>query len=178
MAVKFKDPKQQPHLPQQHTVHLDLFCTNKDYIHNPHVPHPTRYRFPPPLGRQHAIIARLSANFMSRRARWDQLALSSEDMTRSAIVDFVELYRYGYATNVIWRAWFQSRGHDAGFGLGLRVLHKLLPRGYTRQAIWNMPEQTLDFLDKILGVNISTYPHDGLHTNFHSNKRRHWRTRR
>ena len=102
---------------------------------------------------------------MSRRARWDQLALSSDDMIRSAAVDFVELYRYGYSTNVIWRAWFQSRGHDAGFGLGLRVLQKLLPRGYKRQAIWHMPEQTLDFLDKILGVNTSTYPHNGLHIN-------------
>ena len=165
-------------MPQQNTVHIDLFCTNKDYIDDANVPHPSRYRFPPPLGRQHTIIDRLSANFMSRRARWDQLALSSDDIIRSAAVDFVELYRYGYPTNVIWRAWYQSRGHDAGFGLGLCVLQQLLPRGYQRQAIWHMPEHTLDFLDKILGVNTSTYPHDGLHTNHNRSKSRHWLTRK
>ena len=84
-------------------------------------------------------------------------------MIRSAAVDFVELYRYGYSTNVIWRAWFQSRGHDAGFGLGLRVLRNILPHGYKRQEIWQMPQQTLDFLEKIMGVDTSTYPYEGIH---------------
>ena len=99
---------------------------------------------------------------MSRRARWDQLALSSADVIRSAAVDFMELHRYGYATNVIWRAWHQRRGHDAGFGLGLRVLQKILPRGNQRQKIWQMPQQTLDFLENMLGVDTSTYPYEGI----------------
>ena len=164
LAVKFKDPKQKPHLPQQNTVHIDLFCTNKDYIHDADVPHPTRYQFPPPLGRQHTIISRLSANLLSRRARWDQLALSSDDIIRSAVVDFVELYRYGYSTNVIWRAWYQRRGHDAGLGLGLRVLQKSpATRLQKRQKIWPMPQQTLDFLQKMMGVDTSSYPYDGIH---------------
>ena len=149
-------------MPQQNTVHIDLFCTNKDYIDDANDPHPSRYRFPPPLGRQHTIIDRLSANFMSRRARWDQLGLSRDDIIRSAAVDFVELYRYGYPINVIWRAWHQIRGHDAGFGLGLRVLQKTLPRGYQRQKIWQMP-QNLDFLEKMMGVDTPTYPHDVIH---------------
>ena len=84
-------------------------------------------------------------------------------MIRSAAVDFVELYRYGYSTNVIWRAWFQSRGHDAGFGLGLRVLQKSCHMATKGRKIWQMPQQTLDFLEKIMGVDTSTYPYEGIH---------------
>ena len=40
---------------------------------------------------------------------------------------------------------------------------KILPHGYKRQEICQMPQQTLDFLEKIMGVDTTTYPYDGIH---------------
>ena len=31
------------------------------------------------------------------------------------------------------------------------------------QEIWQMSQQTLDFLEKIMGVDTSTYPYEGIH---------------
>eukprot|EP00959_Pyramimonas_sp_CCMP1952_P067113 1401175-Pyramimonas_sp.AAC.1 len=64
---------------------------------------------------------------MSRRARWDQIALSPRQIVISASLDILELHLYGHRGGIVLDAWHKSRGHDTGFALGLAVLHKILP---------------------------------------------------
>ena len=86
-----------------------------------------KQRFPPPVGAHTTPISRLSQNFMCRRARWGQPELKSAQQMSACSLDICELLHLGYSRSLIRRAWSNSKAHDPGYAIGLRVL-ALFPR--------------------------------------------------
>jgi hypothetical protein len=111
-------------------VNINIFNPNYKFALSGSLSDYCKHRFPPPHGHNDQIISKLAQNFMCRRARWSQLGLCSEQILKACAADVCELFRLGHSGANIRKAWHRSRGHDAGYIIGLKVI-KLLPSSAT-----------------------------------------------
>ena len=140
---------------------IDLHIANLDFLDSTDPSCcPSKFRFAPPIGENHAVLERLAQNFMSRRARWCQLGLSPRQIVTLAAMDFLELSKYGYKGKCVLDAWYKSRDHHPSYAIGLQVLRSVMPVFNEATSVWRVPSMTLEAILNIFGIDPNSFPCD------------------
>ena len=137
------------------SVNVDLHLANGRFAIAGDVSFMTKFRFPPPIGIRSDVCRRLAGNFMSRRARWEQIGMPLESVRLAAALDFIELRRLGYSWPVITAAWHMSQGKDSGFLPGLDVLRRVSSLPVPSSRVRELDQHTKDFLAHLYMIDTS-----------------------
>ena len=130
----------------------ELFClTGKMENH-------VKHRFAPAIGNERVILNRLVCNILSRRARWQQLMLSTKEVIRQTILDCSECILLGYKPKTILKAYRKSVAHDRFFAVSLNTVQQIVKGAKYFDMQWRMPATTIKILESLYDIDMTLYP--------------------
>ena len=96
-------------------IYFGIYNCNELFCLTGNMENHVKHRFAPAVGNERIVLDRLVCNILSRRARWQQLMLSTREVIKQTILDCSECIHLGYKPKTILKAYRKTVAHDRFF---------------------------------------------------------------
>ena len=139
-------------------IYFGIYNCNELFCLTGNMENHVKHRFAPAIGTERIILDRLVCNILSRRARWQQLMLSTREVIKQTILDCSECILLGYKPKTILRAYRKSAAHDRFFAVSFRTALQMVKGAKYINFQWRIPKTTMQVLESLYGVDMTLYP--------------------
>ena len=139
-------------------ISFDIYNCKQDFSVSGLASHHVKHRFRPALGSSRIIIDRLIANILTKRARWQQIHLKSNDVVKHTLLDCSELLLLGYQPQHIQRAFYAAVAHDKYYAICIHTVRILMKNASYFDLKWRMPRTLLDVMHSLSDIDPDLFP--------------------
>ena len=141
-------------------ISFDVFNCNQDFCVSGLASQHVKHRFRPALGSSNIMIDRLTANILTKRARWQQIHLESSDVVKHTVLDCSELLLLGYKPQHIQKAFYAAVAHDKYYAICLHIVRTLMKNAIYFDLQWRMSRKIMDVMQSLYDIDPNFFTFD------------------